>query len=58
METGYSWPGIEDIKDRIANPDAYASAGPAAPADEEKPNEEEAIPAEESEAEESGEEGQ
>jgi len=30
VETDYSWPGIEELKDRIANPDAYASAGPAA----------------------------
>lgn len=28
--TEYSWPEIEDLKDRIANPDAYASAAPAA----------------------------
>jgi len=30
VETEYSWPEIEELKDRIANPDAYASAGPAA----------------------------
>ena len=30
IETDYSWPEIEELKDRIANPDAYASAGPAA----------------------------
>lgn len=32
IETDYSWPEIEQLKDRIANPDAYASAsaGPAA----------------------------
>ena len=30
IETEYSWPEIEELKDRIANPDAYASAGPAA----------------------------
>ncbi|TVY84986.1 60S acidic ribosomal protein P0 [Lachnellula suecica] len=30
VETAYSWPEIEELKDRIANPDAYASAGPAA----------------------------
>jgi len=30
VETDYSWEGIEELKDRIANPDAYASAGPAA----------------------------
>jgi large subunit ribosomal protein LP0 len=58
VETEYSWPEIEELKDRIANPDAYASAGPAvtstetakhdAPAEEEKAD---------SEAEESGDEG-
>jgi len=29
IATDYTWEGIEDLKDRIANPDAYASAGPA-----------------------------
>lgn len=28
--TEYGWPEIEELKDRIANPDAYASAAPAA----------------------------
>ncbi|KAF2754252.1 hypothetical protein EJ05DRAFT_504349 [Pseudovirgaria hyperparasitica] len=28
--TDYSWEGIEELKDRIANPDAYASSAPAA----------------------------
>lgn len=57
IETDYSWEGIDELKDRIANPDAYASAGPAAPSGEaEKPVEEEK-PAEEEEAEESGDEG-
>ncbi|PHH88560.1 hypothetical protein CDD83_7366 [Cordyceps sp. RAO-2017] len=32
IETDYSWPEIEELKDRIANPDAYASAAPAAAA--------------------------
>ncbi|KAK2733962.1 ribosomal protein P0 (A0) (L10E) [Myotisia sp. PD_48] len=32
VETDYSWPEIEDLKDRIANPDAYAAAAPAAAA--------------------------
>jgi len=50
IETDYSWEGLEDIKDRIANPDKYAGSGPAAasggdaPAaakEEEKPAEEE-----------------
>ncbi|KAK4111823.1 hypothetical protein N656DRAFT_779940 [Canariomyces notabilis] len=30
VETDYSWPEIEQLKDRIANPDAYAAAAPAA----------------------------
>ncbi|KAI9679915.1 MAG: ribosomal protein P0 (A0) (L10E) [Caeruleum heppii] len=30
IETEYSWPDIDELKDRIANPDAYASTGPAA----------------------------
>ncbi|PBP24627.1 60S acidic ribosomal protein P0 [Diplocarpon rosae] len=30
ISTEYSWPEIDELKDRIANPDAYASAGPAA----------------------------
>jgi len=30
IETEYSWEGIDELKDRIANPDAYASAAPAA----------------------------
>lgn len=29
VETDYSWEGISDLKDRIANPDAYAAAAPA-----------------------------
>jgi large subunit ribosomal protein LP0 len=32
IETDYSWEAIEQLKDRIANPDAYASAAPAAAA--------------------------
>jgi large subunit ribosomal protein LP0 len=32
IETEISWPEIEDLKDRIANPDAYAAAAPAAAA--------------------------
>jgi len=30
LETDYSWEGLEDIKDRIANPDKYAGSAPAA----------------------------
>ena len=61
IETEYSWLEIEELKDRIANPDAYASSAPAAggaatetagAAAEEKPAE----PAEEEE--ESGDEGE
>jgi len=59
IETDYSWEGIDELKDRIANPDAYASSAPAAAADDaaeaEKPAEEEKK--DESEAEESGDEG-
>jgi len=35
VETEYSWPEIEELKDRIANPDAYAgpAAAEAAPAE-------------------------
>ncbi|KAI1404686.1 60S acidic ribosomal protein P0 [Hypoxylon fuscum] len=33
IETEYSWPEIEELKDRIANPDAYAAAAPAAAAE-------------------------
>ncbi|KOS18875.1 60S acidic ribosomal protein P0 [Escovopsis weberi] len=32
IETAYSWPEIEELKDRIANPEAYAAAAPAAAA--------------------------
>jgi hypothetical protein len=30
VETEFSWPENEELKDRIANPDAYAAAAPAA----------------------------
>ena len=53
VETDYSWEGIEELKDRITNPDAYASAGPAAPSGEAEKAVEEEKPAEESESEES-----
>lgn len=56
IETEYSWPEIDDLKDRIANPDAYASAAPAATATEAAPAAAEEKK-EESEAEESGDEG-
>ncbi|KAL2270131.1 hypothetical protein VTJ83DRAFT_2315 [Remersonia thermophila] len=32
IETEFSWPEIEELKDRIANPEAYAAAAPAAAA--------------------------
>jgi large subunit ribosomal protein LP0 len=32
IETDYSWEAIDGLKDRIANPDAYAAAAPAAAA--------------------------
>lgn len=32
IETDYSWEAIDELKDRIANPDAYAGAAPAAAA--------------------------
>ena len=32
IETEYEWDAIKELKDRIANPDAYASAAPAAAA--------------------------
>ncbi|KAF1969036.1 60S acidic ribosomal protein P0 [Bimuria novae-zelandiae CBS 107.79] len=50
IETEYEWDEIKELKDRIANPDAYAAAAPAAsggdsgaaaPAAEEKKEEEE-----------------
>ena len=42
IETDYSWEGISELKDRIANPDAYAAAAPAetAEAEADKPAEE------------------
>ena len=59
VETDYSWEGIEDLKDRIANPDAYAVAAPAGGADGDKPAEVEAEKEKEEEKseEESGDEG-
>ena len=59
IETDYSWEGIEELKDRIANPDAYASAAPVAStsAEEHKPAEESKPAEEEKEEEESGDEG-
>jgi len=33
LETDYEWEEVKELKDRIANPDAYASAAPVAVAD-------------------------
>lgn len=56
IETDYSWEGIEELKDRIANPDAYAAAAPAAT--ETAPTEAEAAPAaEDKDSEEESDEG-
>ena len=59
IETDYSWEGIEELKDRIANPDAYASTAPVAntSAEEDKPAEDSKPAEEEKEEEESGDEG-
>jgi len=56
VETDYSWPEIEELKDRIANPDAYAGAA-VATTTEAAPEAEAAKEEEEEEAEESGDEG-
>jgi len=58
IETDYSWPEIEELKDRIANPDAYASAAPVAAATSgETSGAAETKPEEEEEKEESEDEG-
>jgi len=59
VETDYSWEGIAELKDRIANPDAYASAAPEAAAEEAAPETaaEEEKEEEKSEKEESEDEG-
>ncbi|TQS39243.1 hypothetical protein Golomagni_00235 [Golovinomyces magnicellulatus] len=56
IETDYGWPEIEELKDRIANPDSYAAAAPVA---EQKESAPEAAKEEEKkeEEEESGDEG-
>ena len=56
IETDFSWPEIEQLKDRIANPEAYAAAAPTAAAAA-APAETKAEEKEESEKEESEEEG-
>jgi len=57
IETEYSWPEIEELKDRIANPDQYASATIAETKTEAPAAEAEKEPEKEEEAEESGDEG-
>ena len=58
IESEYSWPEIDELKDRIANPDAYASAATTGPeVTEDKATEAAAAPEEEEAAEESGSEG-
>ena len=54
LETDFAWPEIEELKDRIANPDAYAGPAAIEAAPTETKAEAEA-PKEESEAEESDE---
>jgi len=54
LETDYSWEGLEDIKDRIANPDKYAGSAPAAASGGDAPaaKKEEAVVEEEEESDE------
>lgn len=56
IETEYSWEAIDELKDRIANPDAYAAAAPAAAAATDAPAAA-AAEKEESEKEESDDDG-
>jgi large subunit ribosomal protein LP0 len=56
IETEFSWPEIEELKDRIANPEAYAAAAPAA-TEAAAATETKAETKEESEKEESDDEG-
>ncbi|KAI9825789.1 MAG: ribosomal protein P0 (A0) (L10E) [Phylliscum demangeonii] len=57
IETDISWPEIEQLKDRIANPDAYAVAAPAATTTEDAKKEEAKAEEKEEEKEESEDEG-
>ncbi len=57
IETDYSWPEIEELKDRIANPDSYAAAAPAAGAGGDDKKEEAKAEEKEEEKEESEDEG-
>lgn len=57
IEIDYSWESIDDLKDRIANPDAYAAAAPAAGSGGDAAAPETKAEEKEEEAEESEEEG-
>jgi len=57
LSTEYSYPAIEELKDRIANPDAYAAAAPAAAASGDSSAPAAEAKKDESEAEESEEDG-
>ncbi|CCU76147.1 unnamed protein product [Blumeria hordei] len=57
IQTEHSWPEIEELKDRIANPDAYASSAPVAATTESAPAAEAVKEEEKEEEEESGDEG-
>jgi len=57
LETEYTFPAIEELKDRIANPDAYAAAAPAAAASGDSSAPAAEAKKDESEAEESEEDG-
>jgi len=57
VETEYSWPEIEALKDRIANPDAYAAAAVETTTDTPAAEAEKEAEKEESEAEDSADEG-
>jgi len=57
IETEYTWPEIDELKDRIANPDAYAGAAPAAATESAAPAAAEEKEDEKDEEEESGDEG-
>lgn len=57
IETEYSWPEIEELKDRIANPDQYASTAVEETKTEAPAAEAENEPEEEKEEDESGDEG-
>lgn len=54
IETEISWPAIEELKDRIANPEAYAAAAPVAAAEEKAEAKEEEKAEEEEESDSDG----